>query len=383
MTAYAYLAGRLTLTSRYVPAVTAAESALALAAELGLPEPAFALHWRGLARCGLGSANGLEDMRRALRLALEREQGREAAIIYGNLAGVVWSHEGPQAALDTLADAIAFCERRGITEVALQNRAAIPTVLAELGQTERALAEAGPLADRLHAAGDIAYIEPRALQMWLLVERGTPEEAIDPEGLAAAARNVGQPEMIADVVAAAARIRFARQRPEQALALLRELDELTTHRYALTPRLPSILRTALALGDRPLAERLSSGIDPASPIDEHALVAARAQLAEAAGDHARAAELFAEVAERWREFGNVPERAYALLGQGRCLTTLTLPGAEEPLSEARELFASMGYRPALAETETLPWRKRRCRRLATDAQTNEWAVKGSNLRPWD
>ena len=77
VTAYAYLAGRLTLTSRYVPAVTAAEAALALAAELGLPEPAFALHWRGLARCGLGSANGLEDMRRAIDKLASRPPSRQ------------------------------------------------------------------------------------------------------------------------------------------------------------------------------------------------------------------------------------------------------------------------------------------------------------------
>jgi hypothetical protein len=49
----------------------------------------------------------------------------------------------------------------------------------------------------------------------------------------------------------------------------------------------------------------------------------------------------------------VPERAYALLGQGRCLAALGKPEAEEPLREARELFASMGYKPPLAETEAL------------------------------
>ena len=48
-----------------------------------------------------------------------------------------------------------------------------------------------------------------------------------------------------------------------------------------------------------------------------------------------------------------PSEAYALLGQGRCLTVLVEPEAEQPLREARELFASMGYGPALAETEAL------------------------------
>ena len=63
--------------------------------------------------------------------------------------------------------------------------------------------------------------------------------------------------------------------------------------------------------------------------------------------------LYTEAVERWRGFGNVPERAYALLGQGRCLSAIADAKAESPLREARELFASMGYTPALAETDAL------------------------------
>jgi hypothetical protein len=84
---------------------------------------------------------------------------------------------------------------------------------------------------------------------------------------------------------------------------------------------------------------------------EHALAAARAQLAEAAEQHLDAAALYADAAERWHEFGNVPERAYALLGQGRCLSVAGDAGAEPHLHEARELFASMGFAPAVAEVD--------------------------------
>ncbi len=69
--------------------------------------------------------------------------------------------------------------------------------------------------------------------------------------------------------------------------------------------------------------------------------------------HTHAATLYAEAAARWQAFGNVPERASALLGQGRCLQALGGAGAEVPLADARELFAPMGYKPALAETEAL------------------------------
>jgi hypothetical protein len=66
-----------------------------------------------------------------------------------------------------------------------------------------------------------------------------------------------------------------------------------------------------------------------------------------------AADCHAEAATRWQQFGNVPERAHALLGHGRCLRALGRLGAEQPLREARDLFAAMGYKPPLAETDAL------------------------------
>ena len=119
------------------------------------------------------------------------------------------------------------------------------------------------------------------------------------------------------------------------------------------PSCPSSCASRSPSGEPELAARLVGGVEPLTPLVEHALCACRAQLAEAAGEHADAAASYAEAAERWREFGNVPERAYALLGQGRCLRALGDASAESPLLEARELFASMGFAPALAEVDAL------------------------------
>ena len=117
--------------------------------------------------------------------------------------------------------------------------------------------------------------------------------------------------------------------------------------------MPALVRNALTLEQPELAARLADGFEPVTPLFEHARSAARGALAEAAGDHAEAVDLYAEAADRWDRFGNVPERAYALLGQGRCLNVLGSPEADEPLRTAAQLFASMGYQPALAETEAL------------------------------
>jgi hypothetical protein len=153
-------------------------------------------------------------------------------------------------------------------------------------------------------------------------------------------------------VAAAA---LAAEAPERACALLAELEQAAGTRESpyYARQLAAMLRTAVVAGDPELARQLADGLERRYPLDDHALCAAQAQLAEHAGDHAGAATLYAEASARWQEFGNVPERAHALLGQGRCLLALARPGAERPLREARDLFESMGYKPALAETEAL------------------------------
>jgi hypothetical protein len=66
---------------------------------------------------------------------------------------------------------------------------------------------------------------------------------------------------------------------------------------------------------------------------------------------AQAGELYGEVAGRWERFGVVPERAHALLGAGRCLLRLERGGSEAALREARELFANLGARPLVEETD--------------------------------
>ena len=352
--ALAQLAGLRFVGAAFPQAIAAAERALALAHELGLPQPARALGYRGTARLYLGEREGIEDMRRALALAIEQGEGRAAANLHNNLAAVSWLYEGPQAALAACREGIEFCERRGITEIADGIAAMSTTFLAELGQTEQALAEAEPVAERLEGAGDLTFAEPRSLQLRLRAERGEHEHAPAANNLVLKARESGEPQIIAMSFADAARLLLAQGHRQQANALLSELDQvsgiLADPYYAAA--LPECVRTALALEQPELADRLVEGVQPRTPLAQHALAACRAQLAEAARDHAQAAALYAQAAEGYREFGNMPERAYALLGQGRSLLALGQP-AELPLAQARELFSSMSYKPALAETEAL------------------------------
>ena len=75
---------------------------------------------------------------------------------------------------------------------------------------------------------------------------------------------------------------------------------------------------------------------------------------EARGEHEAAATGFAAAAARWHEFGVPYEEAQALLGQGRCLVALGRASAAiTPLSGAREIFARLGAKPAMEETDEL------------------------------
>jgi class 3 adenylate cyclase/tetratricopeptide (TPR) repeat protein len=353
--AWIQLASRRYVAGAYEEALAGSERGLALAAELGLPEPARALGYRALSRAYLGERQGVEEMRRARALALEQGEGRTAAVLHNNLAVAVWSYEGPQEAFDVCREGHDFCRRRGITEFALSIGAMRTTFLAELGRAEQALAEGTAAAERLLAAGHIDYIEALSVQVRVLVERGEHEKAPAVDELVAAARESGDPQDYALAFGAAAPLFLAQGKRQQATSLLVELGEVAgfqTDPYAAA-LLPPLVRTALALEEPELAARLVAGVEPRTPLAEHSLCSCRASLSESAGQYAEAAASHAEAAEWWREFGDVPERAYALLGQGRCLRALGKAGADQPLREARELFASMGFAPAVAEVDGL------------------------------
>jgi class 3 adenylate cyclase/tetratricopeptide (TPR) repeat protein len=353
--AYASQAGTFLVNAAYAEAIAAADHALQLADQLGLPPPVNALGYRSGARTNLGDRHGVEEMRQALHQAVEQGKGSSAATLYNNLSLRVWLYEGPESAFTLTAEGIEFSRRRGLTVWADLIAGGQTPFLAETGQIEQALIEATASADRLEAVGSIAFVEPRSLQLRLLTEQGNQQHAPDPEPLLGAARDTSEPQFMAFAVAAAAQLQLANGNHEDARRLLSELDEVEGARAApvYAAQLPGLARTALSLGERKLAASLVHGVDPLFPLSEHALASSQAQLAEANGNHQEAARLYTDAAKRWVKFGTVPEHAYALLGQGRCLRALGDPAADAPLAEARDLFRTLGYKPALTETKKL------------------------------
>jgi len=335
-----------------------ADRAVALATDLGRDIPARVLGFRGYARCSLGDAAGLMDMRAALALAIERGEGRDAAVLYNNLAVAMWAIEGPPGVLAVLEEGIDFSARRGIEEFAMAMSAARCDQLIDAGEWDSALETAESISGRAEASGDVAdLLQARWAQTRVLASRGEGDMAADlADWLVEAARESGGVEDIIAGLCAAAMAYQAAGRPDRALELVSDVAAGSHVRQS--PTYPGFLcelvRTALAAGDPGLAARLVDGVEPVFPHHGHALCAARAILAEAAGRREEAAERYAEAAGRWEGFGVVPERAHALLGRGRCLLALGRPDpAAAPLREARSIFARLRARPALAEVDAL------------------------------
>ena len=339
-----------------VEAISAARRALHLAAELHLPEPADALSYLGAARASLGDRAGIDEMQRALPLAVERGKARDAAILRNNLSMVTLQYEGPSAALDICTEGLAFCERRGIADVALFIRAMRLIFLAAAGRPDEALAASTQVVEDARAARNTsAQIEACSVRMSLLCERGEMSDSEAAGELVALASDTREPSMMAIGYAAAAKVLIAMGRSTQPQALLGELARASAARDELyyLAQLAGLVRSALQIGNPDLAALLTHGIEPRTPLHRLALAASRASIREMTGDRAEAADMYADVAGQWREFGDIPELAYSVLGQGRCLVSLRANGAVVPLEEARTLFTSMGYGPALIETQRL------------------------------
>jgi tetratricopeptide (TPR) repeat protein len=225
----------------------------------------------------------------------------------------------------------------------------VPGLLIELGRVDEALERAASLAatDALGAT-QIANVEVQAAELLVRTRRGEPHLGKRAEELVRLAKEMANADLAPYTFSVAA-MAFATEAPTRVEAVLANLERIEgasgSPYYARC--LAQIVRSALTAGQREQAERLLHGLTSRYPLTDHAVCATRASLLEDAGDRIAAAALYAEAASRWEEFGNVPERAYALLGHGRCLR------AVEPLREARELFSAMGYAPAVAEVDAL------------------------------
>jgi class 3 adenylate cyclase/tetratricopeptide (TPR) repeat protein len=354
--ASAHLASAFFLTGRHQhEALEWAEKALVLAEELGLDDQAtMARGHRGVARCDLGDPGGREDLREALRLGLELGLGYQTGVQYNNLAYQLWLDEGPAQALEISRSGIEFSERRGLVRQAMWTSAESLWMLFEAGDWDELLRRADRLIawDRGRGGSQIGVIALTE-KARVLVHRGQVNEAaVLEDDFLSRARLIGDPQVLAPALTAGALIEQARGELGKGVRLLEEFDQATDAGAPERPvALPHVLRVCVVAREIGLGETLIEATAEKTVRARHAVVTAEAMLAEARGELERAAEQYADAAERWGEFGLVLERGHALLGAGRSLLGLGL-GREAgvKLEEAREIFARLQARPLVTET---------------------------------
>jgi class 3 adenylate cyclase/tetratricopeptide (TPR) repeat protein len=350
------LANASFVAGSYDDAIAAADQAAALATQLGVPQPNRALGYRGLCLASRGDARGLAEVERCRAALLESGASGDAATMTNNLAVAGYPLRGPAQTLATLDEGISFSDARGVVDLRLGMQAMRPALLAELGHPEEALAVTRDIAAIVEGAGDLFVLsEIRATEVALLAVLGRQDEApVEPSELAAMVRPSGIPDGCLIGFTAAARLALALGRIEECAGYLAEVDQVpgveSTPYYARFQ--PELVRLALRVGQRALAARFAEVVRNA-PVLVHARSSAAATLAEHDGRLAEAAAGYAEAAEGWQSFGNLPEHALALLGRGRTLTAMGHPDAPAARHEARAALDALGYAPAVAEIDAL------------------------------
>jgi class 3 adenylate cyclase/tetratricopeptide (TPR) repeat protein len=339
-------------------AVTWSNRALEMAGRLGLGEQrAQALAFRGGARCELGDLGGLDDLQEALSLTSDLGLAREAAQVQSIRAGVLWGTEGPEASLEAFEAGIELAERRGITDMSMSIRSQVTGPLFDLGGWDRVLETADQVMAWFQAQGG-GYFQVVARTAKARVEtcRGlVVASSSSSSDLASAARAIGDVQVLIPGLAVAALEAWVQDDVGAAVALVEELQTLTTDRseFYLVPFAPDLVRLCVSQGKHDLARRVMGSVRDSPKRNALCVTTCRALLEEAAGRFEEAAKLHAEAASGWKEYGSVPEHGYALLGEGRCLVQLGRPGASDLLGMAGSIFESLGAGPPLVELE--PW----------------------------
>jgi tetratricopeptide (TPR) repeat protein len=333
-------------------ALELAEQAVVAAAHLDDLWRARALATRGAARCDLGDAGGLDDMREASLLA--GDEGRSSTIVTGNYVRFLASAEGPAGALEISREFSATCVSRGLNRYAVNARLAEFEMLNALGYWEDAAAAAVSLTEELsesHDAEDLIFL--RGSLAILHARRG---DAGDADRLAASVLKVTRDAKDPWILAACALAACAMSGREDDGGLRSRLRDLTLHaepNLGDSFDLPELVRAGRKV-NAPAIARWAASWSNGLPLPRCVRRYAEAMVAESSGELEAATAGFADAAARWHDFSVPYEEAQALLGQGRCLVALgRAPEAAPVLEAAREIFARLGARPALAETQAM------------------------------
>ena len=338
-------------------AAAMADRALLLARQLDMPVDVLALGARGYARVSAGDPRGLDDFRRAIEEAQAQGLLVASCYLHYNLGVNAFLWEGPAAQILWSTRALRLSRQCGSKRSAADAQTLLCEAQLGSGDWDALMAETADLVPALTEAGETwDLVLPHAARVLVSTDRDDDDDLGDSQAWLEGWAREGLLEDRPTCIAALAALALRRERPAEALDLLEKglPDEVVSvnFRANLGTVLTRLARTAVALRRSDLAARFVAQIDAITPFDEDVRSTVAALIAEAEGRTAEAAAGFADAAARWHDFGVPYEAGQAWLGQGRCLVALgRAPEAAAPLAAAREIFARLGAKPALAETD--------------------------------
>ncbi len=330
--AYARLAGGKAIGGDAEAGLEWAAKCIELSERLGLQNFALrALQFRGIARCDLGDAGGLDDLRDSLRTALERGLSQEANIGFVNYGSNLWLLRGAAEALPVYEEGIAFHERRGAADTGTWTLAESTWPLFDLGRWDELLDAAKRIEQVSAEVGHGQWsLMAQASKARVIYYRGGSEEArAIARELLPRVREVGDPQIVVPAVSLAA---LVEPDPATALAFIEEL--LSVRGWPLL--YPDSARVCVRHGAFELADRLVRAADRQLARAQHVGTTMAAILADARGRQEEAARLYADAARRWSDYPFALERGLCLLGLARS------SGDAESAAEAADILRSLG-----------------------------------------
>lgn len=281
---------------------------------------AYGMEWRGLTDAQSGRSDGLQDLAAADEILVQ--EGSSLAFM-GQLhvgdAVLLW--RGPAEARLHYQEAIERAERACHGAWEMWARAEMTWSLADAGAWDDLLVEADIVLawEREHGSGQPGLIASAQKARVLALRGDLAAARATIEGLEERATQAGDPQVLAPTLATLALIDTSSGSHSRGRRLISDLGDAA--RSELAP-LAEICRLAVACGAQDDAAVLLESITNQPPRTRHAVVSARAQLAEANGEVASALAGYENAARHWESFGNPCERAQALAGQARCLSAL-------------------------------------------------------------
>ena len=333
-----------------------ADRAIAMAEQLGLPVPPRAIAARGQARAAAGDAGGLDDLDRAVEIAVKAgnwDQATGILVSYSALAGLV---HGRARAVELTRRAIAMSDTHGLRSTGYVHRTDLAGALLEAGELDEAAGMIDDIVEPVDASGEVisaAWLFGYRCQIALI--RGDIDTAKRPLSrlVAIVDAHPDQDDLHPPRIMAAAVFHELGQ-PTEGIRLLRAV--LATP--VLGPNLDfwggAAARLAIALGDLELADAVLSALDGSGAIADLSRRSASAMIAEGRSDCDGAASEYLDVAGEWMALETPFEAALAYLGAARCLIALERDAeARAPIESARELFTNLGAAPSLAAIAAL------------------------------